>query len=185
MGGRMFVSRSTRAPSVGGLNRRAKPWLPVRRHELPPLSRVRKHLCEQVFRRGRSFCLRVCGCAPSAAWQRAYEASADALSRRVREIYLTVRGLSNRDRICQVASRRLWSSSSTARVPILGVADPCYAVTHASKRERRARLSREFVARTTATGCRFLQRARIHQLIDIAQRGIGRAFGDSGPFAAR
>ncbi len=50
-----------------------------------------------VFRRGRSFCLRVCGCAPSAA--RPAKSAASALSRRVRRMYARPGGLSNERRI--------------------------------------------------------------------------------------
>src|SRR3984957_20102238 len=48
----------------------------------------------RVLRRSRSFCLRVCGCAPSAA-RPAKNMAANALSRRVRRMYARPRGLSN------------------------------------------------------------------------------------------
>ena len=48
----------------------------------------------RVLRRGRSFCLRVCGCAPSAA-RPAKNNAASALSRRVRRMYARPGGLSN------------------------------------------------------------------------------------------
>lgn len=62
--------RPARAPSVGSL--------PVPSHGLLPLSRVRNARCaawaaRTLFRRGRSFCLRVCGCAPSAVRQARFD----------------------------------------------------------------------------------------------------------------
>ncbi|MGF6722733.1 hypothetical protein P3T43_002084 [Paraburkholderia sp. GAS41] len=48
----------------------------------------------RVLRRGRSFCLRVCGCAPSAV-RPAKTTAASTLSRRVRRMYARPGGLSN------------------------------------------------------------------------------------------
>ena len=112
-------ARRTRAPSVGSL-----PALHSR-SGLLPLSRVRRRrpatCAGGIPRRGRSFCLRVCGCAPSAV-QPAFLQRGHTLSRRVRATVRQRKSLVNLSKSMSLRDKRRHGRRRASQAPYSPIA---------------------------------------------------------------